>query len=422
MVGNELQIAVARNANLAYLAQQYRRAGVGHVRIALDWTEIEPTPCRFNWGYPDLRVSAMADAGLRTLGILGNTPRWASSCPTLVGPGGVPLFSVCIASNLDTYRNYVRRTVRRYGQSGTGQIRDWEIRIESNPVASAPDAYGVEDYVAEANAAFAVIREEDPGARVWVGEFAFGRNNFDQAMAWTEYVAENGEFDIHAIHHFNSPAQIGSFTRSVREALDARGLADRPLAVTAMNVFVANPATYTEAAQAANLHRTYVEAWQGGADFAMWFAGTQWPDLEDRRYGVFRYDPGVAEGVVPRRAYKALRDLGSHLPAPPPRAVAYGCMGVSANPVIPVGVETRVQLHFYSTGLRRRFVQVRDGDSIVACGRSNRAGVVEVSLRPGATRVFSLHPASSCDDSATLGRRLALVKVEATSGPVIGPQ
>ncbi len=413
MVGNELQIAVARDANLAYLAQQYRRAGVGHVRIALNWNAIEPVPGRFDWGYSDLKVSAVADVGLRTLGIFGNTPQWASSCPNLTGPGEVPLFTICIASNLDFYRNYVRRTVRRYGPAGTGQIRDWEIRVESNPVSSQPEAYGVEDYVAEANAAFEVIREEDPGARVWVGEYAFGRFNFDQAMAWTTYVAEHASFDIHSIHHFNTPAQVLSFTKAVRQTLNQFGLSEKPLAVTAMSVFVANPAHYTEEMQAASLHDVYTSAWAGGAEYAMWFAGTQWPDLQDKKYGVFRYDFGVPDKVVPRIAYKALQDLGARLPAPPPRAVPYGCLGVSSNPAIAAGVQAEVLLYYYSTGLGRPFVTVREGTQQIACDKSNRAGVVHLTVPRGTSRTLTLHPARSCDDMRTNARLLARVTVEA---------
>ena len=413
LVGNELQIAIARNANLAYLAQQYRRAGVRHVRIALDWDGIEAQQGRFDWGYADLRVSAIANAGIRTLGIFARTPRWASSCPNLVGPGGEPLYFVCIAANLDDYREYVRRTVRRYGAAGSRQISDWEIRVESNPVSNEPGAYGVEDYVTEANAAFDVIRQEDPGARVWVGEFAFGRLNFDSAMAWTTHVAQHARFDIHSIHQFNSPQQTRDFTRAVRQRLDDLGLADKPLAVTAMNLFVADPANYTEAMQAANLRSLYLNAEAGGAAFAMWFAGTQWPDLADKKAGIFRYNFKVNNRVVPRRAYNALSELGRNRPVPPPRAVSYGCLGVSSNPCTPVNGQAQVALHFYSTGIRQRRIQIRDGQRVIFCGRSNRAGTRNITVPQGAERTLTLHAASSCAGGPLPGQPLARVTVRA---------
>jgi hypothetical protein len=115
-------------------------------------------------------------------------------------------------------------------------------------------------------------------------------------------VADNAEFDIHSIHHFNDVAQLVSLTKSVRQLLDERGLGDKPLAVTAMNRFVADPEHYTEQMQAVHLRSLYRNAWAAGADYAMWFAGTQWPDLDDKQYGIFRYDSGVPDGVVPRLA------------------------------------------------------------------------------------------------------------------------
>lgn len=407
LVGNELQIAVARNGNLAYLAQQYRRAGVRPVRVALDWESIEAQPDRFDWGYADLRVSTIANAGLRTVGILGRTPRWASSCP------GEARYDQCIAANLDTYRDYVRRTVRRYGAPGTGQIRDWEIRVESNPIGVPPGAYGVEDYVEEANAAFAVIRQEDPAALVWVGEFAFGRFNSDAAMAWTTFVAQNANFDVHTIHHFNSPADVLNFTRAVRQRLNQLGHADKPLAVTAMNVFVENPDTYTEAMQAANLRALYQNARQGGAAVAMWFAGTQWPDLADKRYGIFRYNFNLKNRVTPRRAYTTLRELGQELPGPLPPAVPYGCMGVSSNPCTPVGAEARVALHFFTTGLGRPRVQIREGQRVLFCGHSNQGGFRDLAVPRGTSRTLTLFGASSCAASANLTGPLAQVTVRA---------
>ena len=72
LVGNELQIAVARNANLAFLVQQYRKAGVRHVRVALDWESIEAVPGRF-----DCAVAlgpAATLAAFLTLDLLTTTP------------------------------------------------------------------------------------------------------------------------------------------------------------------------------------------------------------------------------------------------------------------------------------------------------------------------------------------------------------
>ena len=100
--------------------------------------------------------------------IIANTPQWASSCPAETH------YQSCIAANLEEYRAFVRTAVRRYGPAGTNTINDWEIRVEAN---SNHGLLTKEQYVQELNAAYAVIKQEDPDAKVWGPEVVFHQNN-----------------------------------------------------------------------------------------------------------------------------------------------------------------------------------------------------------------------------------------------------
>lgn len=426
LVGNELQIAVALNANLSYLAQQYRQAGVGHVRVSLPWHLIEGSQGEFEWGFEDLRVSAIADSGLRTLGILGSTPAWAAAASCPCPPPPLPChLEVCPAAAMGDYLDYVAAAVLRYGPAGTGQIRDWEIRVESNSVFGMP--FTKEDYVAELNAAYDLIHQLDPDARVWGPEVVFHANNShwppredDPAYQWVEYVIEYGNFDVFSIHHFESTYSAYRHTQMVRALLDSADV-QVPLAVTAMNVSVPDPPSYTEAQQAASLRDMYVCTWAAGAEYAMWFAGTQWhgsgnPDLirADTVYGVFKYDlNNVNNQVVPRQAYSTLRWLGARV-GPLPPGEPYGAMGVSANPCDGRGADQcSVALYWYSTGLSQGWVQVREGGQSVGCTQSNRTNMQYKTLTPAnPTRTFTLYAVDACNVTPA-GEPLAQVTVEA---------
>ena len=417
LVGNELQIAIAHRANLAYLGQQYAQAGTRHVRIILDWRSIERTPGRFDWGYTDQRVSAIAGAGIRTLGIIGNVPQWASSCPKH------DRYELCAVADVEVYRRFVRQAVRHFGPSGTGQIRDWEIRIEANSTAGT--GFDEVQYVAELSAAYKVIKTEDPLAKVWGPEVVFHANNSQpggSAYRWVDYVIAHGPYDVFSIHHFQTVESAWQHTAAVRARLDAAGKQAVPLAVTAMNVPIpanSEQRTRSEAEQAKVLRDLYTCVSSAGADFAMWFAGTQWPDLDDTVYGVFAYDFSLPDRVRPRQAYAQLRALGSTIGQPPPVG-PYGSLGASSNPCLTFGPDGTCQLEltWYSTRQSRPYVQLRLAGAQAACEPANRASSRTLHLSPyEPDRVYTLHPASSCAPGATLDGPLAQLRVSARPPP-----
>ena len=411
LVGNELQIAVAREANLAYLAQKYVQAGTGHVRVMLDWREIEPQRGRLDWGYTDLRVSAIANAGIRTLGILGNNPLWAVSCNE---PPVPQRWELCAVENLNDYRSFVREAVRHFGPQGTGQIRDWEIRIEANSVGDS--GFTMAQYVEELNAAYQVIHDEDPSARVWAPEVLFRRLTLENGTAyeWVDYVILNGNYDVFSIHHLYTLASAHEHTAAVRQRLDNAGQAGTPLAVTAMNIPVSPGSPIkTEEDQARDLGDLYACVSSAGAEYAMWFAGTQWPDLNDTVNGIFAYDFTVPDFVRPRQAYGKLQKLGNvmgPLPGPAPHA----SLGASTNPCRTSGATCTLELYVYSTNLARPHVQVMHNGTLLFCEDANRAWIKPLQLSVlEAPRTLRLHPAGACSLGAPIDPPIAELTVSA---------
>lgn len=434
IVANELMITVALKANLAYLTQMYQQAGVTHARVELNWGAIEgPLNDSFDWGYTDLLVDTIADAGLRTLGAIHMTPRWASSCAEWDD-----YYHECIAANMEDYRDFVEQAVQRYGPTGTGQIRDWEIRVENHPMGSNP-YYSLEDYLIELDAANDEIKTLDSGARVWGPEVWFrGQVPHDtSAMQWVTEAYKSGDVDVVAIHHFNSTPEVAyQITKSVCNLVDCESPTGTPVAVTAMNV-AGDPFTMTEQQQAENLDRMYRCVSAAGASHAMWFAGTQWHNtvqtiLCDTKVGVFRYsdiyynptpDPPLQcnnlflnnpNKLVPRLAYDALADLGELISGPPPAGEPFGLLGAESNPCTPSNGSCIVPVRIYSTGVSEPFVQVRSNGQIVTCGQSNRHFWTNAHVTAGTSRTFELYRVpGSCINTPPTGDPLATLTVQA---------
>lgn len=431
IVGNELLIAVAYQANLAYLAQQYRQAGVAHARVAVNWEAIEWERGSYDWGYTDLLVSTIANAGLRTLGAIYRTPMWASSCPTN------RQYYECTASDMEDYRSFVQQLVQRYGPAGTGQIHDWEIRVE-NLVDGAP-GYTLNDYLVELNAAKDVISAADPEALVWGPEVPFGNSPVQnaRAMEWVVEAKNSGDVDVLSIHHFAStPEHAFEVTTAVCNEVDCLSETGIPVAVTAMNV-AGDPFGMTEEQQAENLDEMYRCVSAAGADYAMWFAGTQWNGvvekiLCDTKFGVFRYtdiyynpnpeDPPLEcnlflnnpNKLVPRLAYDALADLGELILGQLPAGEPFGLLGAESNPCTPSNGTCIVPVRIYSTGVSEPFVQVRSNGQIVTCGQSNRHFWTNAHVTAGTSRTFELYRVpGSCINTPPTGDPLATLTVQA---------
>jgi hypothetical protein len=140
-----------------------KKAGVGIIKVRFDWHTLEPVKGQpFQWPIYDRVVREARQRGLIVTGILGNSTRWASVFSRSNEPGewrnGAPR-----DSEMQSWQNYVRRTVGRY----SNDVHAWQIweKPSSNNFRS-----GRRVYYNLVTLAAKAARQSDPKAIVYVGE------------------------------------------------------------------------------------------------------------------------------------------------------------------------------------------------------------------------------------------------------------
>ncbi len=99
-----------------------RRAGVRTVKIAADWSAIEPARGRLSWADLDLAVEAARRAGLQPVVVLAFTPVWASLAQ------GAEARDPLVATRMPPrqmadWERFVGAAVRRYRD----RVREWQV-------------------------------------------------------------------------------------------------------------------------------------------------------------------------------------------------------------------------------------------------------------------------------------------------------
>ena len=104
------------------LLDSAKNAGVGLVKFRFDWGTLEPTKgSAFEWAYFDTITREARARNLRIIGILGDTAPWASVATSIFG--GDQRQSPPRPDAYDSWKNYVRRTVGRYGND----VLAWQV-------------------------------------------------------------------------------------------------------------------------------------------------------------------------------------------------------------------------------------------------------------------------------------------------------
>ena len=159
-------------------------AGIGHVRLPVQWRYIEPldkAPSEFLWHGLDRVIPTLNEAGLSPVAVLYTRPDWASSSSC----GPIDL------TPLSRYTNYISELVERYDGDGFKDapgspiIRYWEIENEQDfngdPMINfgASDygsCFGGDDYQAysdQLRAAYLAIKAADSQSTVIFGGLSF---------------------------------------------------------------------------------------------------------------------------------------------------------------------------------------------------------------------------------------------------------
>jgi hypothetical protein len=211
-------------------------SGVGSVRLAVQWRELQPRA----GAAPDLRaldafVAGAARARVDVLPVMLGTPPWAAVDPG--DPASPPRRAA-------TYGRFLATLVARYGPSGSlwrgagapprRPIRRWQVWNEPDIArywhAREPWPRG---YVRLLRGARAALRRADPGAQVVLA----GLTNRSWIDLRAVYAAGGrGLFDLAAAHPFSARVSnvariVGLVRREMRRAGDAR----TPLLVTEMS-------------------------------------------------------------------------------------------------------------------------------------------------------------------------------------------
>lgn len=96
--------------------------GVAWIRLEINWRLIQPSgPGSWSWTQTDTMVRRALQRGLRVIGLLVDTPRWASvaGCDE----------QFCAPRSADEFATFARAVVHRYGPQG---VRVWQVWNEPN--------------------------------------------------------------------------------------------------------------------------------------------------------------------------------------------------------------------------------------------------------------------------------------------------
>jgi hypothetical protein len=299
------------------MLRQAQALGATHLVQVFSWSDIQPSPERWDWEYTDWLVHAADYYNLKIIARLDKPPAWAVGDATALNAP---------PRDVNAYTNFVRRVAERY----RGKIAAYIIWNEPNLAVEwgnqPPDARA---YAALLRAASDTIRATDARARVIAAALAPTNENSaraqdDRAYLRALYAAgARGTFDALGAHPYafalppDAPRDANNglnFARLLdwRDIMAQNGDAATPLWITEFGYPTAQPPGYenrvvNETQQAEYLVRAYQIA-RDQMPFVQMF--TVWniardlpPSDEQAGYSLVRADGSYTP------AYDALRHL-----------------------------------------------------------------------------------------------------------------
>ena len=224
VTASEVQLPAAQSARdprfgaieSFWAANEAAELGVGWERILFYWNEIQPNGPT-DWNTLHVReewLNEANDQGRQVVGLLKNTPNWATDGEFASGvPRGLYL-PVDDPGNL--WANYVRRVAQYYAPLG---VHNWIIWNEPD-IASGVYGYefagSVEDYYQMVKVAYQVMKATDPQAKIHIGGMTHWHDpgylrRFLQVVVNDPEAAENNYFfDVITYHIYFRPETISS--------------------------------------------------------------------------------------------------------------------------------------------------------------------------------------------------------------------
>ncbi len=218
-------------ADLARETGLMRSAGLGSVRLAVYWRDLQPAAGGpIDWAPVDRVVAATARRRLAVLPVLVRAPTWATGGDAREGAVPDPA----------AYAAFCREAVLRYGPRGSFwrenaalpavPVRAWQVWNEPDI-----DRYWVgtpwpSTYVTLLRAARGAIKGADPRAQVVAAGLT---NDSWRDLAALYRAGGRGQFDVAAIHPFSRRVEnVLKIVRLARDAMRRAGDARAPLALT----------------------------------------------------------------------------------------------------------------------------------------------------------------------------------------------
>ncbi len=265
--------------------EKMAQAGVKFNRTTIIWSLIQPNEGEWNWEKHDRLIDLLTSKGISPLGYFYFTPSWAwkyPDCDQARWRG-----RIC-APRSDAWRNFVKKTVERYGcgPGGKCQIKYWEIWNEpNNNKTNSEDCSGggislcgtLDDYFRMLRVAYKAIKTADPNATVvmgGLGQLSTLENKFlDQLLAKKYQNKPCGDFfDVFNIHHYYQPGNPQSVLNGlerVQQLKQKYGLTGKPVWVTELNRARNNCTPLAEAAQ--DQKKAITLLLENGAAKVFWF-------------------------------------------------------------------------------------------------------------------------------------------------------
>jgi hypothetical protein len=210
-------------------------ARVGWERLLFDWSQLQPEGPD-DWDGFNVRLEWLTNArnaGREVIGIIKNTPAWATDGSLHSGvPRGLYL-PVDDPNNL--WAVFVRRVVETYGPHG---IHRWVIWNEPDIDA---ETYGhefegtVEDYYQLVKVAYQAVHQVDPAAKIHLAGLTYwhdvGNNRplyigrfLDVAKADPEAAENDYFFDVVTLHIYFQTDTVFTIVRETQQLMFMRGV------------------------------------------------------------------------------------------------------------------------------------------------------------------------------------------------------
>ncbi|MFQ5342863.1 MAG: hypothetical protein ACE5F6_15095 [Anaerolineae bacterium] len=218
---------------------------VGWERLFFSWPDMQPEgPDQWDEPYyGDAVIDREVAAGRELVGLLINTPLWASDGKTFASVPHSLYLPYDDADN--TWGRFVAGMARRYA----GRIDRWVVWNEPDIWDEGHPAHtwegSVEDYYRLVQVAYLAARDANPDAKIHLGAFTYwwdvnyGRRPYllrflDVVAADPTGPANNNYFDAATVHAYFRPEQVYDLVQFTRQAMLNRGI-DKPVWVNETN-------------------------------------------------------------------------------------------------------------------------------------------------------------------------------------------